>query len=130
MVKEAELHAEEDKKKKEVIEQKNQLDNLIFTTEKALQEHGDKISEEEKKNVATAIENAKKTMEKDDVDSFKRATEEISKASHRLAEVMYTQPSTQQTGASAHAGEQPDSEKQSKSQRDNDVIDAEFEEAA
>jgi molecular chaperone DnaK len=129
MVKEAEIHAEEDKKKKEVIEQKNQLDNLIFTTEKALQEHGDKISEEERMNVAKAIEKAKKAMEKDDINSIQQATEEITKASHRLAEVMYAQASTQQTCSSAHTGAET-GQKQSRPQGDDDVIDAEFEEAA
>jgi molecular chaperone DnaK len=119
MVKDAESHASEDKKKRELIEARNQADGLVYTTEKAVKEHGDKLDAETKQGIESALEDLKKTMEADDVEAIKAKTEALATASHKLAEVMYQQA---QEGAGDASGEQPaeaDSE---------DVVDAEFEE--
>jgi len=118
MVKDAEAHAGEDRKKRELIEARNQADGLVYTTEKSLKEHSDKIDEENRKNIETALGSLKKTMEGDDAEAIRKATEELAKASHKLAEVMYAHA---QGGAEA-AGE-PTGDKASE-----DVVDAEFEE--
>ncbi|MBW1660224.1 MAG: molecular chaperone DnaK, partial [Deltaproteobacteria bacterium] len=89
MIRDAEMHAEEDRKKKEMIEARNQLDSLIYTTEKTLNENKDALDEASKSNLEAAIEKAKKAMESDNVDEIKNATQELTTASHKLAEVMY-----------------------------------------
>jgi molecular chaperone DnaK len=117
MVKEAELHADEDKKKRELIEARNQADGLVYTTEKSLKEHADKVDAETKQNIETALEALKKTMEGDDPEAIKKAVESLAQASHKLAEVLYAQS---QEGAEDGAG--------SASAASDDVVDAEFEE--
>ena len=77
MIKEAEMHAEEDRRKKELAEARNQADNLIYTTEKTLKEFGDKISESEKQKIKDAIEKLRSAMGKDDVAEIRRAMEEL-----------------------------------------------------
>jgi molecular chaperone DnaK len=103
MVTDAEGHAEEDKKKKELIETRNQLDSIIYSTEKLLGENKEKLSEEDVKAVEEAIAGGKKTLEeeKDNVDALKGAIEKINAASHKLAEQMYQQASA---GAGAPGG--------------------------
>jgi molecular chaperone DnaK len=120
MVKDAELHATEDHKKREMIEARNQADGLVYTTEKAVKEHGDKVDEETKKAIETALEDLKKAMEGDDPEEIKSKTEALATASHKLSEVMY-----QQAQSEADAGDEgaADSEGQN-----DDVVDAEFEE--
>jgi molecular chaperone DnaK len=117
MVKEAELHAGEDKKKRELIEARNQADGLVYTTEKSLKEHADKVDAETKQNIETAIEALKKTMDGDDPEAIKKAVETLAQASHKLAEAMYAQT---QEGAEGEAG--------ATSAAADDVVDAEFEE--
>ena len=119
MVKDAESHASEDKKKRELIEARNQADGLVYTTEKAVSEHSDKIDAETKQAIETALEDLKKAMEADDAEAIKSKTEALAQASHKLAEVMYQQPQEGGEGA----GEQPAGE-----QPAEDVVDAEFEE--
>jgi len=118
MVKEAELHADEDKKKRALIEARNQADGLIYTTEKSLSEHADKIDAETKQNIETALEELKKTMEGDDPEAIQKGAEALAQASHKLAEVMYSQAQEGTEGASGAAA----------SAADDDVVDAEFEE--
>ncbi|XP_060085210.1 chaperone protein DnaK-like [Ylistrum balloti] len=90
MVKDAEAHAEEDKKQKESIEVFNVAEQLVYTTEKTLKEHGEKISSEEKQSIESALADLKKELEaKSDVDTIKQKTEELTKVSHVLAEKMY-----------------------------------------
>lgn len=89
MKKDAEAHAEEDKKKKELIETKNLADTLIFTTEKALKEAGDKISEEEKQKIEEKIGLLKEVKDKDDLEAIKKASEELGQASQKIGEIMY-----------------------------------------
>jgi len=124
LVKDAEMHAEEDKQKKELVEAKNMADSLVYTTEKTIKEAGDKLDEASKANINTAIENLKKAMEGDNADEIKQKTDELTQASHKLAEAMYSQASQQQAGAEGAAG---GGEAQAGGQ-DEDVVDADFEE--
>ena len=93
LVKDAEAHSEEDKKRRETVEIRNQADSLIYGTEKNLQEHGEKIPEEEKTNIQEAIDGMKKAMEGDDVEAIKAAMQTLTTASHKLAEEMYKKTS-------------------------------------
>jgi molecular chaperone DnaK len=119
MVKEAELHASEDQQKRETIEARNQADGLVYTTEKALKEHGDKVDEETKKGIESALEELKQAMEADDPDAIKSKTEALAQASQKLGEVMYQQAQTEAEAADGAATD--DAPK-------DDVVDAEFEE--
>ncbi|MFA6422981.1 MAG: molecular chaperone DnaK [Patescibacteria group bacterium] len=89
MKKDAELHAEEDKKKKEVIEVKNLAENLIYTSEKAIKEAGDKITEDEKKETEDKIKALKDTLLKDDIEDIKKSTEELSQSIQKIGQKMY-----------------------------------------
>ncbi len=116
MVKGAQAHAEEDKRKRELAEAKNEADSLIYSVEKSLTEFGDKVSEDEKKRIMEAIDAARKAMGGSDVNAIRSAIAELSKASHKLAEEMYKKAAqSQQT----QQGEQKSEEK---------VVDADFEE--
>jgi molecular chaperone DnaK len=95
LVRDAESHAEEDKKRREEIEAKNQLDSLVYQVEKMLSENRDKISGSDVQNLENAISEARKAMEQGGTDNLRTATDNLTKASHKLAEVMY-----QQAGAS------------------------------
>ncbi|MBU0988968.1 MAG: molecular chaperone DnaK, partial [Proteobacteria bacterium] len=85
LVKDAEMHGEEDKKKRELVDARNMADSLIYSTEKSIKEVGDKLDEASKANVAQAIDNLKKAAEGDNTDEIKRLTEELTQASHKLA---------------------------------------------
>jgi molecular chaperone DnaK len=129
LVREAEAHGEEDKKKKELIEARNQADSMAYSAEKNVKEFGDKIDATEKARIEDAIARVRKVIEGDDIDAIKSAQEELTNASHKLAEAMYAKASASQagagTGAGAHggpAGEQPGAGK-----KDEDVVDADFE---
>ncbi|KKP79548.1 MAG: molecular chaperone DnaK [Candidatus Moranbacteria bacterium RIFOXYA12_FULL_35_19] len=89
MKKDAEVHAEEDKKKKEIVETKNIADTLIFTTEKAIREAGDKITADEKKPVEEKIEALKKVKDADDIEAIKKASEELSQEAQKIGEKLY-----------------------------------------
>ncbi len=89
MKKDAEVHAEEDKKKKELVETRNMADTLVFTTEKAIRDAGDKITAEEKKPVEEAIEKLKKVKDSDSAPEIKKATEELSTAAQKIGEKLY-----------------------------------------
>jgi molecular chaperone DnaK len=124
LVKEAEMHADEDKKKRELIDARNMADSLIYTTEKSVKEAGDKVDEATKGNIDQAIDNLKKAMEGDNAEEIKRLTEELTQASHKLAEAMYAKASQQQ----AQSGAAPGAESASGASQDDDVVDADFEE--
>ena len=124
MVKDAEAHADEDKKRKEVVEARNQADTLIYSTEKSLKDYAEKVDEETKKNIESAIETLKKALEGTDVEEIKKSTEALSEASHKLAEAMYADAQAAQ-GAEGEASGQGDS---GKADDKDDVVDAEFEE--
>ncbi len=133
MVKDAESHAEEDKKKKEAIETHNQLDSLIYTTEKSLKDHGDKIDASEKSKIQSALDEAKKALEANDIEQMKKASESLQQAAHKLAEVMYQQAAKQQQAGADPAGQTQAGPKQETKQggnkkpgKDDDVIDADY----
>jgi molecular chaperone DnaK len=125
LVKDAEMHADEDKKKKELVEARNAADAMIYSTEKSVKELGDKVDDETKSKVADAIAALKKAMESEDVAEIKRLSEELTNASHKLAEAMYQQASAdqQQAGAAGGSAEQPGG-----AAPEEDVVDADFEE--
>ncbi|MBW1694694.1 MAG: molecular chaperone DnaK, partial [Deltaproteobacteria bacterium] len=128
LIKDAELHSEEDKKKKELVEARNTADALIYSTEKSIKDLGDKIDATTKGQVESAMENLKKAMEGDNTDEVKRLSEELTQASHKLAEAMYQQASqadAQQAGAHP---EGEDSTQADPSAAEEDVVDADFEE--
>ncbi|MBI3600810.1 MAG: molecular chaperone DnaK [Nitrospinae bacterium] len=120
MVKEGEAHAEEDKKKKQEVEARNQLDSLVYTTEKTLNENREKVSEPDRKAVEDAVSDAKKTLESGDADKMKEAIDRLTKASHKMAEAMYRQAGA---GKGAEAGKGHEKPKD-----EENVVDTEFEE--
>lgn len=128
MKKDAELHAEEDKKRKELVEARNNGDSMIHMTTKTLNELGEKVDAETKSKVEQEIEKLKKAMESDDVASIKGATESLTQASHKLAELMYAQAKDQQGGTGAAGGGAAGAAGGKKGKDDDDVVDADFEE--
>ena len=105
MKKDAEAHAEEDKKKKENVEVKNTADTLVFTTEKALKEAGDKITADEKKPVEEKVEALKKIKDSDDIEAIKKASEELSQAAQKIGEKLYKAAQEAQAAQSAQGGQ-------------------------
>ena len=95
MVKDAQAHSEEDKQKKTLVEVRNKADNLLYSTEKALKDYGDKISSDEKKKIEDAMENVRTTMKTEDAQAIDKAVEEMTAASHKIAEEMYRQKTAQ-----------------------------------
>lgn len=130
MKKDAELHADEDRKKKELIDARNNADSMIHMTTKSLQELGDKVDAATKANVEGEIEKLKKAMAGEDTAAIKSATEALTQASHKLAEMMYAQASQQQQGGAGGAGasQRQDGSAAKKGKDDDDVVDADFEE--
>jgi len=121
MVADAEAHAEDDKSRRQKVEAKNNLDSMIYTTEKTLGENGDKLDAEQRTELEGAIEEAKKALETDDADAYETATQNLMQASHKLAEVMY-----QQTSPGGEAPS-PGGESAAENASDGDeVIDAEY----
>jgi len=127
MVRDAEAHGEEDKKKRELAEARNNLDSLIYTTEKSLSEYGDKIDASEKKAIEEAIEVAKKAMESNEISTIKSASDNLTQTSHKLAEAMYAKASQQAEGAQAGTAQGQDSAAGTK-EAEEEVVDADFEE--
>jgi molecular chaperone DnaK len=125
MKKDAELHAEEDHKRKELVETKNQADSMIHMTEKSLKDLGDKVDDATKSTVETEISNVKKALETDDTANIKSAVEKLTEASHKLAEMMYSKASQNQEsgGSNSSTGSSGQNKKD-----DDDVVDADFEE--
>ena len=129
LVREAEAHAGEDQKKKDLIEARNQADAMAYSVEKNIKEFGDKIGSDEKTRIEEAIAKVKKTIEGDDLDAIKAAQEELTTASHKLAEAMYAQSTQQQAGTGPGAGAGADAGAQTGGgKKDDDVVDADFEE--
>ena len=102
LVKEAELHAEDDKRKKDLIEARNQADALAYSVEKNLKEMGDKVDASEKSKIEEAIANLKKAIEGDSASEIRSAQEQLTSISHKLAEAMYAKASAQHGGEQAH----------------------------
>lgn len=114
-VREAEAHAEEDKKKKEAIEIKNNADSVIYASESALKDVDGKISDDDKKKVEDAIEDLKSVKDTDDLDAIKSKTEALQNAFQSVSEELYKQAQAQAGGAEAGAAQ------------DDDVVDADYE---
>jgi len=128
LVKDAEIHAEEDRKKRELVDAKNMADSLIYSTEKSIKEAGDKLDESTKSGINQAIENLKKAMEGDNTDEIKRLTDELTQASHKLAETMYAQAAQQQQQQAQAGGDAPGPDAAGGASQDEEVVDADFEE--
>jgi len=130
MQKDAEQHADEDKNRREVIDLKNQADQLIYSTDNVLKEHGDKVPAEERSNVESALNNLKEAIKQDDPEAIRRAMENLTTASQTLGKIMYEKVAQQQQAAAGAAGagasEQPAADQKKKAD-DDDVIDAEYE---
>jgi molecular chaperone DnaK len=120
MAKEAEAHASEDKERREQIEAKNQLDSLVYSVEKMLREHGDKIPGSERGDVENAVADAKKALESNDKAQLDGARERLTQASHKLAEQMYKSAQPQD------APEQPSAANGQRKKQDEGVVDAEY----
>ena len=132
MTQEAESHAEEDKKKREVVDLKNQADQLIYSTEKTLKEHGDKVSGETRGNIEVAVNNLKEAIKGDNADAIKKSIDNLGTAGQELGKVLYEEAAKKQAASAAAGGpgEQtppPADEGQAKAKPAGDVIDAEFE---
>ncbi|RKD27605.1 molecular chaperone DnaK [Caminicella sporogenes DSM 14501] len=121
-IKEAEKYAEEDRKRKEAIEAKNKADTLVYETEKALKEFGDKVSADEKKNIEDKLSALKKALEENDTEKIKKGTEELTNAFHVLSQKIYQQ--TAQQSAQANATEENNADS---SKKDENVVDADYE---
>jgi molecular chaperone DnaK len=124
MVKDAESHAEEDKQRKEAVEARNQADSLIFSTEKSLKEHGDKVGDDEKKAIEDATEALKKSLEGEDIEDIQAKTQSLTEAAMKLGEAIY-KATAEEGGAAEEAGEETSSEAK---EEDGKVVDADFEE--
>jgi molecular chaperone DnaK len=128
MVKEASLHADEDKKKREVVDARNQLDGLVYQTEKTLAEHGAGLDAGARGGIESALGEAKQALESNDADRMKTAADALSRASHKLAEAMYANANKAQAGGQPSGdGAAPDGDGQQKP-KDENVVEAEFEE--
>jgi len=132
MVKDAEAHAADDKKRRELAEARNQLDTVIYTTEKSLREYGDKVDASEKQNIEDAVARAKKAMESNDAGALKSAQEDLTRTSHKLAEAMYAKASQAgKAGAGAGAGPGAETYQEPPKQKgQEDVVDADFEDVS
>ncbi|MCU0613868.1 MAG: Hsp70 family protein, partial [Desulfobacterales bacterium] len=128
LVKDAELHSEEDKKTKELVEARNQADSLIYATEKSIKDLGEKVDASTKSNIASAIERLKKSMEGSDTNEIRRLSEELTQASHKLAEAMYQKASGASGAAGAQHGTGGQTGSAGRGATDDDVVDADFEE--
>ncbi len=126
LIKEAEIHAQEDKRKKERVEARNAADALIYTTEKTMNEQGDRVDRATRAEVEDAVNGLKRAMENEDTAEIRRLTEVLTQASHKLAASMYEQAS--QAGAQ-HEGAGPEGTgPYGSSGSDEDVVDAEYRE--
>ncbi|MBT7547501.1 MAG: molecular chaperone DnaK, partial [Gemmatimonadetes bacterium] len=121
----AETHAEEDKQRREAVDRRNEADQLVYATEKSLEEHGDKIGEEDKKAIEDTLAETKKTLEGEDDEAIKTSMEALQQASHKLAEEMYKDAQAQQ---GAEGGPAPEGDAgQPQGSADEGAVDADFE---
>ncbi|MGH9359536.1 MAG: molecular chaperone DnaK [Terriglobia bacterium] len=132
MAKEGELHAEEDRRRKDEIEVKNRADAMVYSTEKMLKEHRDKIGDADAKNIEAAIEDAKKAIQGNDTSQITAAVDRLTQASHKLAEAMYQQARPGPSASAPHeheegatAGSSAAGAAQDRGQGEGEVIDAE-----
>jgi len=128
LTREAEAHAEEDKKRKEIIEVRNQADSMVYSVEKSVKEFGDKISAAEKSRIEDAMAKLKSVMATDDLEGIRAAQEELTQASHKLAEAMYAKSSEQPGQGAQQAGGPAGGQAGAGQKKDDNVVDADFEE--
>jgi len=126
-IKEAEEHADDDKKKHESVQARNNLDNLIYQTEKTLKEHGDKATDDERQKIEEAVKEAKEALQTEDVEVMNKAVEKLSQASHGLAQKMYEESAKNQQQPGAEAQGNPSAQAQTATDAKEDVVDADFE---
>ena len=119
MVKDSESNAEEDKDRRQRVEARNRLDQLIYSTEKTLEEHKDKLGSDDQANLARSLEEAKQALESDDLAMLEKAVTDLTEASHKLAEAMYKDTQAGAPGAAPESAPSPEAD-------DSEVIDAEF----
>jgi molecular chaperone DnaK len=129
MTQQAQEHAEEDKKRREVVDLKNQADQLVYQTEKTLKEHGEKVSAEARGNIENALNNLKETLKGEDGDAIKKASDALTEAAQELGKILYEEAAKAQAAQAPPEGapteQAPEGETTKKV--DSDVIDAEFE---
>ena len=130
MVKDAEANKEADSKRREIVDGKNNLDSLIFGCEKMIKDAGDKITDDQKKELEAAIADAKTKLESEDVEELKAAHEKLQTASHSVAQAMYAQgqPGPEAAGAANGAGPEAHTGAEQAAKDDDDVVDADFKE--
>jgi len=126
MVSEAASHADEDRRKKQEVETRNKADSLVHSTEKLLEENKDKIPGEEAARIRAAVEDLKKTLQEGNREAIERATEDLLKASHRMAELLYQQASAGRSTEGAAGGHETPGGGSSGQSPEGDVIDAEY----
>ena len=120
MVRDAESHAEDDRKKRQLVEERNKLDGLIYSTEKSLKEFGDKVDAASRSSIESALSEAKGALDSEDTSRIQKAFEDLNQASHRLAEEMYKKASAEAGPAESPSG--------ASAGGDEGVVDADFEE--
>ena len=132
MVKDAEAHAEEDHKRRERIETRNQLDSLIYSTEKSLTDHRDDVDAETASHIEAALKKAKDTLDSEDLEALKTVTNELTQVSHKLAEAMYARAAKEQQASQQGEANGPQAEagngSTSQTQNKDNIVDADFEE--
>ena len=121
MVKDAETHSDEDQTRRQKVEARNRLDQLIYTTEKTLEEHKDKLPADEQGNLDKALADAKQALESDDLSALEESLNSLTQASHKLAEVMYESVGSQAAASGPETPGGPES-----TTDDGEVIDAEY----
>ncbi len=128
MINDAEQFADEDKAKRESVEVKNQAESLIYSTEKSISDLGDKLPEEDKTKIEACSEQLKKSMETDDMEAIKSDLEALTQASHKMAELLYSQQAEQQGDGSGEGSEDTPGNDEKSGKDDDDIVDADFEE--
>jgi len=128
LVRDAEAHAEEDKRRKELIEARNHADSLVYSVEKNIKEFGDKVDAAEKARIEEAIAKVKKALEGDDLEAIKKSQDDLMTVSHKLAEAMYAKTAGGPGGPDAAGGAGAAGADQASGKKDDDVVDADFEE--
>ncbi|MBG0775013.1 MAG: molecular chaperone DnaK [Desulfovibrionaceae bacterium] len=126
LVKEAEAHAEDDKKKQALIEARNQADTLIYSTEKSLRDLGDKVDASLRGDIEAKTESLRKAMEGEDVEAVKKASDTLAQAAHKLAEQLYAQKAQSGEAGPQAGGPGPQAGAKTGGQDDEDVVDADY----
>ena len=128
MMRDAESHGDEDKRKKHIAEARNEADTLVYTVEKSIRDYGDKLSESEKKEIENSLENCKKTKDtSNDISEIKTAIEDLTRKSHKLAEHIYSAAGAGTAGAGAGTGASATQEHEGAKGPEEEVVEAEFE---